>query len=164
MPFRLLLIALMFCVALPVHARGVPTPKNDSVESFLAFHDDVARRASTASEFKALSRTDREQLSEAQADIRTTLAGKQSMSELDDEEKVRVFNAHETVVAVVNKAADERMVCIRKKRIGSHRHELECRTVAQRRAERESIRNASLTTGACNPNAATIGAGKVCRD
>lgn len=125
--------------------------QNMSVEEFLDWHAGVAKRATTK-EFDALSRTEREQLAAAQAEIRGALDGKTSMAELDDAGRISVFNAHEKVLVLVNKAEDERLICTQKKRLGSHRHQLECRTVAQIRESREGGQRELLRTRTCDPS------------
>lgn len=158
MIFRHLLAALVLCAALPAFAGDVPTVNNMSVQQFLDYHDDVARRATTK-DFEALSRSDKEKLSAAQGEIRQALAGKASMADLDDAAKLKVFNAHEQVIALVNRAENERMVCVQKKRLGSHRHQLECRTVAQIKEDRDAARNARLRSGTCDPSLGSCGGG-----
>jgi hypothetical protein len=146
MIMRNLLLALLLA-AVPALAANevtsVPTLENDSAAQFLAYHDDVARKVETR-EFEALSRTERDRLLAAQTRIRATLAGKVLISELDEKGRLALFNANEEVVALVNKAEDERLVCKQTKRLGSHRHSLECRTVAQIRAERDAARDRGL--------------------
>lgn len=109
-----------------------------------------------ASETAPADRPDgeRDALAGAQSELRAVLEGKASMAELDDASKQAVFNAHENVVAPVNEAEDERMVCTRTKRFGSHRHQLECRTIAQQREERDRAREKRLrqATAACSFN------------
>jgi hypothetical protein len=133
-----------------VTARALEV-QNMSVEQFLDWHAGVAKRATTKA-FDALSRTEREQLAAAQAEIRGALDGKTSMAELDDAGRISVFNAHEKVLALVDKAENERLICTQKKRLGSHRHQLECRTVAQIRESREGGQRELLRTRTCDPS------------
>jgi hypothetical protein len=160
MNLRYLLAALLLAATLPAIAddAAAPTVNNMSVQEFLAWHDGVAKRATTK-DFEALSRGDKEKLAGAQSQIREALAGKASMADLDEDTKVKVFNAHEQVVALVNKAEDQRLVCTQKKRIGSNRHQLECRTVAQIRADRDSARDSRLRTGTCDSRFGACGGG-----
>lgn len=154
MMLRRYVFAFLLALAPPAFADLVTTEalqvQNMSVGEFLDWHDAVKRRAATK-EFDALSRTEREQLAAAQAEIRGALDGKESMAELDDAGRLTVFNAHEKVLALVNKAEDERLICTQKKRLGSHRHQLECRTVAQIRESREGGKRELLRTRTCDP-------------
>lgn len=79
--------------------------------------------------------------------------GRQSTSELSPADQVALVNALSSIAAIVEKAEDERMVCRREKMTGSNRPETICKTVAQRRQDREeadkyltSPRNASCMT------------------
>ncbi len=123
---------------------------NMSVAEFLDWHAEVARRAGTK-EFEALTRDDRAALAAAQAELRGILEGRATMGELDADAKLRVFNAHEKVLALVTRAEDERLVCEQKKRLGSHRHQLVCRTVKQLRESRDNTQNELRRTRTCNP-------------
>jgi hypothetical protein len=156
MTLRPMLAALLLSLSLHAVAGDAPTVNNATVPQFLAWHDEVAQRAA-GRDFEALSRAERRQLADAQAEIRRTLDGKASMSDLDDAAKIRLFNAQERVVALVNKAEDERLVCSQRKRLGSHRHQLECRTVAQMQRDREAARTARLRTGVCDPALGSCG-------
>jgi hypothetical protein len=161
MILRHLLAALLLAATLPALADSTaskaPTVSNMSVQQFLAYHDDVARRAKTK-DFEGLSRGERDQLAAAQGEIRQALAGKASMTDLDDPAKLVVFNAHEKVLALVTKAEDERLVCKQQKRIGSNRRTLECRTVAQLREERERAQDSRMRNRTCDPSLGACGA------
>jgi hypothetical protein len=83
------------------------------------------------------------------------LEGKTSSKELSRQDQVALFNALEAVSAIVNRAEEERMVCERVRRTGSNVSETICKTVAQRRAERElagsslNRRNSLCVTADC---------------
>jgi hypothetical protein len=158
MILRHLLAALALCVALPAFSADAPTLENMSVPEFIAWHDDVAKRATTK-DFEALSKSEKEKLASAQGEIRQALDGKATMADLDDAAKLKVFNAHEQVIALVNKAENERLVCVQKKRLGSHRHQLECRTVAQVKEDRDAARDSRMRTGTCDPGRGACGGG-----
>jgi hypothetical protein len=120
----------------PIVADRAPTVSNVAVAEYLEFHDEVARRAA-GGEFRELSATDRGALAEAQARIRAAVAGKANMGELSEAERLQVFNDHQRVVALVDRAEESRVVCEQVKRVGSHRHAVECRSVAEVRRARE---------------------------
>ncbi len=65
------------------------------------------------------------------------LEGKASSKELSRQDQLALFNSLEAISAIVNRAEDERMVCERTRRTGTKLSETICKTVAQRRAERE---------------------------
>lgn len=134
-----MIIRLMFAVVLSftaLPALAATAVENMSVKQLLAYHDSV-KRDSTTRAYDALSRTDRDQLAAAQSALRAALTGKTAMSELDESGKAAVYAAHATVVALVAKADDGRLVCTRKKKMGTNLATRECRTVAQVREDRE---------------------------
>lgn len=84
----------------------------------------------------------RDRLFHVQDQVFAFLEGKSSSKELDAADQVALFNALEEVSAIVNAAEEGRMVCERVRRVGSHRYDNVCKTVAQRRLERDTARNA----------------------
>ena len=83
----------------------------------------------------------RDQLLQTQDKVLALLDGKSSSKELSAPDQLLLFNSLEEISAIVNKAEDGRMVCERVRRVGSHRTENICKTVAQRRAERQQSRD-----------------------
>ncbi|MCE3002580.1 MAG: hypothetical protein LW860_07755 [Xanthomonadaceae bacterium] len=145
-----LLFAAVVSVALPalasdgVFADRAPSVADIPVTEFLAFYDEIDQRAAKG-EFKDLSRGDREALDAAQSRIRATVSGKQRMTELSEPQRLTVFNDHQRVVALLDKAEESRVICEQVKRVGSHRHSVECRSVAERRRDRENSQLAART-------------------
>ncbi|RPE76997.1 hypothetical protein EDC50_2250 [Vulcaniibacterium tengchongense] len=88
--------------------------------------------------FKDLDPARRSELFAQQDEVTRLLTGTSRTSELSETDRIAVFNALEAVEAIVNQAEDERMVCERHKPVGSNRLQTVCKTVAQRRAEREA--------------------------
>jgi hypothetical protein len=68
------------------------------------------------------------------------MEGKQSTNDLNEEQKMEVFNTLEWIEAAVNNAEDERLICERRQILGSTRKERVCKTAAQLRAEHEAAR------------------------
>jgi hypothetical protein len=160
MILRYLFATLLFAAGCAAHAdtAGAATPQAGavSVAELIAYHDGVAKRARTK-DFDALSRSERDQLAAAQAEIRAAVTGKASTADLDDATRMAVFKAHEQVQALVTKAEDGRMVCTQQKRIGSNRRTLECRTVAQIREDRERAQDNRLRNRTCDPSSGGCG-------
>lgn len=99
--------------------------------------------------YKDLSSSQRNELLSKQARMLQTIEGKHSTSELNQEERVEVFNTLEYIEAVVNNSDDERMVCERRPVLGSTRKERVCKTASQWREDREAARNMMDGRGAC---------------
>ena len=66
------------------------------------------------------------------------IEGKQTDDQLTQSEQMEAFNTLEWIEATINNAEDERMICKREKPTGSNRMQSVCKTVAQRREEREN--------------------------
>lgn len=155
-----LLLAVLF--ATPVlaadKAGGAPVLNNMSVQDFLKFHSDLAKKLDRK-EYNRVSDKDRDIIANAQATIRQTLAGKSSMDQLSQIDRVTVFNAHERVVAAWDEAEDQRLVCKRVTKIGSHRPETVCKTVAEQEAERTDVRRENMRVRRCVGSEACGGGG-----
>ena len=92
--------------------------------------------------FADMDQATRDRLLQTQDKVLALLDGKSSSKELSVPDQLLLFNSLEEISAIVNTAEDGRMVCERVRRVGSHRTENICKTVAQRRAERQQSRDA----------------------
>lgn len=91
--------------------------------------------------YKQMSEGDRDVLLTQQIRLLSVIGGKQTAADLNAEQRTEVFNALERIEALINRADDERMVCEYRTTIGSNRKKRECMTVAQKREQREALRN-----------------------
>ncbi|UOV06523.1 hypothetical protein MUU77_15040 [Pseudoxanthomonas sp. F37] len=65
------------------------------------------------------------------------------VDQLSAEDKAKVFNDQELVNTILTRAhEDSRLVCTREKKVGSHRITNTCKTVAERRRDREESQGA----------------------
>ena len=101
------------------------------------------------SPYAELSTRAREELTERQARMLALLEGKQRIDELDADAQAQVEADARWIENAVSRAEDERMVCERRRVLGSNRKERVCKTVAQLREEREAARNAMDARGTC---------------
>lgn len=112
--------------------------------------------------YKDMAGADRDRLLQTQDRVLGRLEGRTRTTELPRVDQVALFNDLEEISALVNKAEDDRMVCERSRPIGSNRPVSVCKTVAQRREERErslesrGARDARCAGGAC-PQSGTPG-------
>lgn len=88
--------------------------------------------------FKDMSRAERNELASQQAKLLAMIEGKELVGDLDDASQVEAFNLLESINASINQVGDQQMVCEHIRKTGSHRKIKECKTVAQRRQEREA--------------------------
>ena len=100
--------------------------------------DDVEARKAP---YDDLSASDRNELLQKQSRMLHLLEGKQSTNDLNEQQRVEVFNTLEWIESVANNSADERMVCERRPVLGSNRKERVCKTAAQWRQERDAARD-----------------------
>jgi hypothetical protein len=136
---------------------GIDAPKvsNMTPREFLSYHASIARKLETKG-FAHVDNEQRRDVAKAQAEIESVLDGKRSMDELSDAERLELFNAHEHVIAIMNDAELDRLICKREKKVGSHRGELVCHTKRQlqeARADKAQFRR----TRTCTPGQAGCG-------
>ncbi|CAN5600859.1 hypothetical protein BH23PSE2_BH23PSE2_09180 [soil metagenome] len=82
---------------------------------------------------------DRDKVKSALDRMDKMLSTNAGIDSLGEREKVALFNEQELVNTVLTQAGeDSRLVCERQKKTGSHRAESVCKTVAQRRRERDA--------------------------
>ena len=98
---------------------------NMDVEGVLAFHAELEQVLGTR-DYKHISMRDRQEIARAQQLIRSRLQGKQSLDQLTEAGRIDVFNAHEHVVALIEEAEGDRLVCDRRKIAGSHTVQTVC--------------------------------------
>jgi len=108
--------------------------------------------------YKELPDTKRRELLGKQDRVLALIADRSRTTELNEHQQIELFNNLEAIQAIVNSAEDERMICRRERPTGTNRPQTICKTVAQRRAEREAIeRDTGRRTLECSE--ATMGPG-----
>ena len=135
MHLRLILAGLILVGA----ATPVPAQANLDAKAIVAQQAEIrAEAAARSGRYKDMPAAKREELFALQDKVSKQLAGRTTITELAEADQIAVFNALEAISSIINQAEDERMVCERYKPIGSNRPQTLCKTVAQRRAEREA--------------------------
>lgn len=66
------------------------------------------------------------------------LDGKQSIQDLTSDEAVALYNAQETLKAVLSGQEEERLMCTREHRVGSNFRQTRCVSLDTQRGEREA--------------------------
>jgi hypothetical protein len=92
-------------------------------------------------------------LDEARDAIGKLLAGDRDPRTLEHDQRLALFNAHETIAAIVNNDDKSRVVCKREQHLGSRVATTECLTIAEREeiALRSSRDTADLQRTTCSP-------------
>ncbi|HEY1139367.1 MAG TPA: hypothetical protein VGE88_04065 [Lysobacter sp.] len=94
--------------------------------------------------YASLSSQTRTSILSKQATLFKLLEGKQTADELDEHQRLEVFNTLEWIEATINGEQSERMVCRREKTIGSMRITRVCRTAADDERMKEEARRRML--------------------
>jgi hypothetical protein len=135
-----LVFALVAALAIPVASASVDRSVL-LVNEIRSQQQEIRAGVETrAAPYDDLSPAQRAELLSKQSRMLHLLDGKHSTDDLNEQQKVEVFNTLEWIEAVVNNAEDDRMVCERRPILGSNRKERICKTAGQWRAEREAAR------------------------
>lgn len=95
-----------------------------------------------------------DKLRRAQGQVFELLDGVSDLDQLDATQRTELFNALETVKSVIAANEDDRQMCWREKRLGSHRMETHCATVRERAQLREGARDFKGEPSICGASAA----------
>ena len=106
--------------------------------------------------FKDLSEPERQALIQKQNQLITLIDGKSTLGDLARDDQTTAINTLEWIKSAITRAEDERLVCERVKLVGSNRPTRICKTVAERRKEREeaekSLEERKMCGAACRGN------------
>lgn len=128
----LMLVVLPFCVdaANAVHET--------TAQDFLAQRKQIEAEFADGEKYSEITGAQRQDVRDALAIIAGKLDGKASTADLDEVDRVEVFNQQERVNTILTSAAeDSRLVCTREQSVGSHRTTTKCMTVAERRRSKD---------------------------
>jgi hypothetical protein len=133
----LMLVAIM---AVPVaHAATDKAHWNMDAETIRTQQAQIRKDAEARQgRYATLEGSKRRRLFEKQALVLRMLEGRRSMAELDEQDRIIVFNALESIAAIVNDDEPNRTICRRQKPVGSNRPVTLCRTVAELEAEKRA--------------------------
>lgn len=140
-------LVLILAVAIPMSAFA-ETLQLDAIRTQQAAIRAGVEAHSSGS-YKELSAAARAELLDRQTKMLALIDGKQSDSELTDEQRAEVTTTLAWIDAKLKEASDDRMVCERRATIGSNRKERVCMTAAQMRAQREAARDQMDKRGVC---------------
>lgn len=153
---RAFLAGVLFCLIASASANDHP---NLSAEAVRQQQKDI-RAAVEAGRgtFKDLPTAKRNELIGRQDRVSKLLEGIQRTTDLGELQQIDLFNELEAIQAIVNAAEDERMICRRERPTGTNRPQTVCKTVAQRRADREAIeRDTGRRSNACSDSMVSAG-------
>ncbi len=144
---RFLVAVLFSSLSLVVSAQASSAPEHTAVAfdpAVFAEQKQALEHEIVAGErYRGIAPKDRERVLEALDRMEANLAGIRSVSELDERRRLAVFNDQELINVVLTQAAeDSRVVCTRETPVGTRLATKVCKTVGERRRDRESAREA----------------------
>ncbi len=137
---RTILISVAICL-LGIAPLAFASQSNLDARSIREQQQQIRSEAEARNgRYKDLSEEKRSELFSRLAQVSNLLKEVTLTTELKEAEQIELSNALESISAIVNAAEDDRMVCERSRPVGSNRMRTVCKTVAQRRIEREAAR------------------------
>lgn len=132
------LVLLGLAVASPAFSATGPL-KLDAIRSQQSeIRAGVATRTGI---YKQMSDRDRDLLLREQVGVLSIIGDKQTVDDLNAQQRIALFNGLEKIEAFINSTEDERMICEYRATIGSNRRTRVCITAGEQRKQRENTRN-----------------------
>lgn len=131
------LAGLMLAFAAPATADRAAT-----IEEYLNFQQQVRANIEDGV-YGRMSADEIELIAGSQQTLDRLLRGKSSIDELNEDERMAVYNAQEAIIAVLTDTVDNRPICRRRHTVGSHRPVTECFTPRERRELSDRARDAA---------------------
>lgn len=136
------LAGCLVIVSYPSIVSGSDISSNTDARAILAQQQQLRAEAiAKKGRFKDLDAKKLNEMYAHQDKVGRLLEGQQRTTDLRERDQIAVLNALESIEAIVNSAEDERLICERHRPVGSNRPQTTCKTVAERRAEREAAQN-----------------------
>lgn len=150
MPLKSLTLSILLAFAAATHAADPEeaaraeeaTSKIRDAKDYLRDMRDTVELAKRG-EYGKLKSQEREQLDASYRRMKELLDGHASPLELSLADRIDLFNAQESIVAIVDRHPKDTMICRRQKSTGTRIPSTECLTIAQREARALGAREAA---------------------
>lgn len=148
---RFLFVALPLALAIGLGAVGPVRASSAPEHAQVEFDPAVFTQQKQALEheiiagerYRGIAPKDRERVLEALDRMESNLQGVRAIGELDERRRLAVFNDQEMINVLLTQAAeDSRVVCTRETPVGTRLATKVCKTVGERRRDRETAREA----------------------
>jgi len=155
---RKLFSSTLFALALSVGVPAVAASQGSgatqqvatmTVKDFISYHDRLERNLGSK-QFDYVNAANRARIAREQDAIRKSLAGHQSLDELDANSRSKVFAAHQSVLAIMDDAELDKVTCKREHVMGSRMGKSVCTSERARREAAESSRDAMMRNRNCS--------------
>ena len=100
-------------------------------KQLLAFHEILQKNLKKKA-YSHLEDSDRERIAVSQSRLRAILADVDAIEKLSEADRLELWNEHARVLAILEAREDQRLVCERVFKTGTHVAKTECMTVAER--------------------------------
>lgn len=159
---RLLPLSLSLALLLPVllaspvrAAEAAPAPATRAAE--ILDEADLSLELARRGEYGSIKRRDLRELEAAHATMHRLLAGHDAPEDLENEDRIELFNAQHRITAIVGSDDKNRKICKRVAVTGSRVAAVECQTVAEREARARASRTmvGDVQRGFCIPGEAS---------
>jgi hypothetical protein len=150
--------ALFLAIAMaPTPGLAEDAPKSRS--EVVLEEADIALELAREGQYGRISRKDMVELNEAHAALHRLLDGHDAPEELDNEDRIALFNAQQKITAIAGNDDKNRKICKRVAVTGSRVAAVECMTVAEREARARASRSMAndALRGFCIPGQGAAG-------
>ena len=147
--FALVFAGLLCCGNALADSQAQPIVVKD-IAKFLDYQRDLRGDMQGNSKFKHVDESSKRRLFAAQDTLFSVLKDKHSIDELDDDQRIAVYNAQAEITAVLTDAELDRPMCKREKPIGSNMMKTICITKRDRQEMQERQKSHNLRTRACD--------------
>lgn len=106
-----------------------------------------------AGKYGKLRSDDKHRLAAADREIQSLLQGNRDLSTLDEQERTRLFNAQETILAIVSGLNRSQLVCTYRQNVGTRLRTKHCTTRDMAEAQKRAAKDAThaLQSSMCVP-------------
>lgn len=138
-----LCLLLVLIVALPSTAVAVgenyiePNKNADSREKLADVAANVRREMQAGGRFQYVTPRERDMVNAKFSEMNALFGRSESVAQMNDDQKTRLFNAQETINSILTDRDSERLICKNEPIIGSHVRSKTCRTYGEEQARNE---------------------------
>jgi hypothetical protein len=128
----------------PRSGQSVPAGTQQEEAAQLLAEVQTAVQMARKGDYGPLKKDQLRQLQTAQEEIEGLLAGRTQLKELSEQGRVALFNAQQTITAILRSDEKDRKICKREVVIGSRLNRNVCLTVAEREARAKAAKAAMV--------------------